>query len=120
MAAEWSNEKVLEFIELFKGEPCLWNSRLKSYKKRGNHYDAWRRIRQGLSFRATVEDLKSKKSSLLGYYRVHLNKWKKSMKSGAGSDEIYTTNWFAFDVMDSFLRPFYEGNTTANSEVIVI
>ncbi|KAK5639513.1 hypothetical protein RI129_012005 [Pyrocoelia pectoralis] len=113
---DWSNEKAIEFLELFQMEPCLWVPTLKLYKNRGAQSDAWRRIAQGLSFPATIEELKKKKDSLMGYYRIHLNKYKKSLKFGAGISDIYTTNWFAFDMMNGFLKPIYEGNKTMNSE----
>ncbi|KAJ8707485.1 hypothetical protein PYW08_010737 [Mythimna loreyi] len=60
--------------------------------------------------------MKKKKESLMGYYRTHLNKMKKSLQSGAGKDEVYKTNWFAFETMDNFLREVYDGNRTLRPE----
>lgn len=117
---EWSNEKVLEFLELLQTEPCLWNPKLQSHKNRSALNDAWRRIIQSLTFPVTYEELKKKKDSLMGYYRIHLNRYKKSLKSGAGQGEIYTTDWFAFKLMDSFLRPIYGTNSKINTEVSFI
>ncbi|KAG6453938.1 hypothetical protein O3G_MSEX008414 [Manduca sexta] len=109
---EWSNEKALEFIQLFRTEPCLWDPQLTLYKNRSAQHDAWRRIRNGLPFPTTIDHLKKKKESLLGYYRIHLNKYKKSLKSDG---EVYKTNWFAFEAMDDFLRPVYDGKNTSNT-----
>ncbi|CAH2091950.1 unnamed protein product [Euphydryas editha] len=113
---QWSQEKVLEFLELFQTEPCLWNPQLKGYKNRGTQNDAWYRIKENLQFPTTIEDLKKKKESLMGYYRFHLHKLKKSLKSGGGGNEIYNTTWFAFDLMDSFLRPVYEKSGLLNKD----
>ena len=114
---EWSNEKVITFLEILQTEPCLWDLKLKSFKNRGTQSDAWRRIMELLPFQTSIEEIKKKKESLMGYYRSHLNKMKKSLKSGAGKDDVYTTNWFAFETMDSFLRGVYDGSRTLNTEV---
>lgn len=113
----WSNEKALLFIEVLRTEPSLWDPRNKSHKNRFVQGDAWRRILEALPFETSIEDLKKKKESLMGYYRTHLHKYKKSLKSGAGSNDIYCTNWFAYDAMHSFLEPIYLGNSTLNPEV---
>lgn len=117
MATEWSNEKVITFLEILQTEPCLWDPKLRSFKNRGAQNDAWRRIMEILPFQTTVEEMKKKKESLMGYYRTHLNKIKKSLKSGAGKDDVYTTNWFAFETMDIFLRGVYDSSRTLNTEV---
>ncbi|XP_074041882.1 uncharacterized protein [Leptinotarsa decemlineata] len=113
MAMEWSNEKVIAFLEILQTEPCLWDSKLKSFKNRGTQRDAWRRIMELVPFETTIEEMKKKKESLMGYYRTHLNKIIKSLKSGG---EVYTTNWFAFETMDNFLRGVYEGGRTFNTQ----
>lgn len=107
---EWSNEKVLEFIELFEMEPCLWNLKLKAHKSRIAAKDAWRRVLENLSYTISLDELKKKKESLMGYYRIHLNKYKNSLK--AGNSDVYRTSWFAFDALDGFLRPLYEPNSS--------
>ena len=61
----------------------------------------WVRIKANLSWPVTVEELKGKMKL----------KWliiEKSLKSGAGKDDIYQTNWFAFSPMNSFLASVYE------------
>ena len=52
-------------------------------------------------------------------YRLHSIKFKESNRSGASTDELYTTNWFAYTLMDSFLGPVYnkDDNVTINTEV---
>ncbi|KOB72756.1 Uncharacterized protein OBRU01_01957, partial [Operophtera brumata] len=68
---EWSNEKVLQFIQFYETEKA---------------------------------------------YRAHLNKIKKSIKSGAGANDVYQTNWFAFSAMNSFLQPIYDCRPTIDTQ----
>lgn len=114
---DWSNEKVLEFIELYQAEDSLWNSKNKFHKHRNVTADAWERIKSSITLECSVADLKKKKESLMTTYRHHLNKKKKSVKSGAGHDEIYQTTWFAYAAMDSFLGSNYDCITTRDTEV---
>lgn len=86
--------------------------------KKNLNYDAWVRIKANLNWPVTVEELKSKIKSLMTYYTTHLNKYKKSMKSGAGKDDIYQTNWFAFSPMNSFLAPVYECQPTISTSQV--
>ncbi|XP_022831829.1 uncharacterized protein LOC111360189 [Spodoptera litura] len=114
---EWNNKKVITFLEILQTEPCLWDPRLKNFKNRGTQKEAWRRIMELLPFKTSIEEIKKKKESLMGYYRFHLNRMKKSFKSGAGKDDGYKTNWFAFETMDNFLREVYNSSCTLNTEM---
>ncbi|KAL4709870.1 hypothetical protein ACJJTC_003833 [Scirpophaga incertulas] len=105
---DWSNEKILEFISKYELEPVIWNPQETNYKKKHVKYEAWARIRNSLSWPVTVDELKNKMKSLMAYYRAHLNKYKKSLKSDECKDDVYQTNWFAFSAMNSFLGPVYE------------
>lgn len=103
-STEWSNAEVLEFIEIYQGEPALWDSINKLHQNRNALADAWERIRACFSLSGvTIAELKRKKESLMTTYRYHLNKKKRSIKSGAGLNEVYETNWFAFQAMDCFM-----------------
>ncbi|CAG5029706.1 unnamed protein product [Parnassius apollo] len=113
---EWSNEKVLEFIQFYETENIKWNPSNPDHKKKHLVYDAWVRIKNKLSWPTTVEEMKEKKDSLMSYYRAHLNKIKKSMKSRAGADDIYQTNWFAFSATTSFLQPLYDCRRTIDTQ----
>lgn len=113
---EWSNEKVIAFLEILQTESCLWDPKFKNFKNRRVQNDAWRRLIELLPFKTTIDEMKKKKESLMGYYRTHLNKIKKSLKSGAGIDDVYKTNWFAFETMDNFLRGVYDSSCTLSTE----
>lgn len=113
----WSSERILELIENYESEPVLWNPGDPKHKKKHLNYEAWARIKANLSWHVTVEDLKAKMKSLMAYYRVHAKKYKKSLKSGAGKDDVYQTNWFAFSAMNSFLGPVYECQQILSTQV---
>ncbi|CAH1983342.1 unnamed protein product [Acanthoscelides obtectus] len=113
---EWNNEKVLEFIQFYETENIIWNPSNPDHKKKHLVHDAWTRIQNRLSWPTTIEEMKRKKDSLMSYYRAHLNKIKKSMRSGAGTDDIYQTNWFGFSAMNSFLQPIYDCRRTIDTQ----
>jgi hypothetical protein len=51
---EWSNELVLEFLELYQAEPTIYNSKHPAYKNKMKVNDAWMRIMRTLSVDASV------------------------------------------------------------------
>ena len=93
-------------------EPCLWDPKEPTSKKKSIVDEAWREIIETLSYKVSQHELKRKTAHLLGYYRNHLSKLKKHAKIGLP----YATDWFAFDKMDSFLRSVYE--STAIKDVV--
>lgn len=119
--AEWTNEQVLEFIELYRAEEALWNPVNKYHKNKNVLADSWERIRKKMCVEdITVADLKKKKESLMTTFRYHLKKWRNSLKSGAGADEIYQTNWLAYQSLNSFLGQNYDCKRTIETEVSLI
>jgi hypothetical protein len=55
---EWSNEKVLNLIELYRDRPVLWDCRLKEYKDRNKKMDAILEI--AVSFGVEKEEIERK------------------------------------------------------------
>lgn len=108
---------VLEFLHYYENEPVIWNPHYKNHKRKHSVHDAWRRIKNNLSWECSIEEIKKKKDSLMAYYRIHIRKMKQSKGSEAGADDVYTTNWFAFATMDNFLKPIYESDTSFCTEV---
>lgn len=41
---EWTNEKTLALIELYRSQPCLWDPKSKLYKLMNKKQDAWKDI----------------------------------------------------------------------------
>ena len=72
-----------------------------------------------LSAGFTIDELKTKKDSLLAQYRKLLKKVRASIRTGSGTDAIYKPNWFAYKYM-TFMEGVYTPNATQNSEVCYI
>nr|CAH7740415.1 unnamed protein product [Callosobruchus chinensis] len=113
---DWSNDTVIEFLEGYRSEPCIWDPRNPQYKNRNAVNEAWERIRDSLSVSFTVGELKKKKESLMASFRGLLNKKKNSIKAGAAPEEVYTPSWFAYSLMESFLGPIYKYNAVVSEE----
>lgn len=115
----WTNEKVLEFLELYQAEVLLWNPSTRNHKNRNAVADAWQRIQQKFSMNCTILELKKKRESLMSTYRLYQKKTKESVRSGASTSEIFRSTWFAYELMDSFLGQVYnkKDTNTINTEV---
>lgn len=115
---EWPNELVLDFLTFYEIEAVIWNPALPNHKNRNEVYDAWKRIEEKMEKKFTVTELKKKKDSLMASYRTCLKKVKDTTKSGAGTEDIYKPNWFAYEMMDRFLKDKNVPRETLTSEVI--
>ncbi|XP_026737058.1 uncharacterized protein LOC113500712 [Trichoplusia ni] len=102
---DWSNDKVLKFIELLKEEPAIWDRNRASNNNRQETIDAWERIQAQFSVEYSVEELKRKRNCLMTAYRDYLRKIK---ESSSNFEDVYKPTWFAFDALHSFLGSMYE------------
>ncbi|XP_015373732.1 PREDICTED: uncharacterized protein LOC107168738 [Diuraphis noxia] len=116
---EWSNELILEFLDLYELEPCIWNPKHPQHKIRNSINDSWENISKNLSVPYSISDLKKKKDSLMVTFRKLVNKVKASKKTGWGLDDIYKPDWFAYEAMAKFLHSVNQPNATKSSEVNV-
>ncbi|VVD02401.1 unnamed protein product [Leptidea sinapis] len=98
--SDWSATTILKFLEAYHNEPCLWNPKDAEDKDRQKVNDTWTRL--SIIMNKSVKELKTKKEILMATFRRHLKKKKDSIRSGAGSDDVYTPVWFAYDLMESF------------------
>lgn len=114
---EWSNEVVLEFLDLYENEPVIWCSKHLKYKNRNEVNDAWKRIEEKISITCSTNELKKKKESLMATFRPLMKKVKASLGTGTGLDEVYKPTWFAFEKMASFLGGICTPRETQNTEV---
>ncbi|XP_030762475.1 uncharacterized protein LOC115887245 [Sitophilus oryzae] len=96
---EWSEEKSLCLVGNYKLHRNLWDSRHFDYFKKDVKTRTWNKI--GLAVGASPADCKRKIMSLLATYRKEKNKIRTSKKEG--SDEVYTTRWFAYNALQ-FLK----------------
>ncbi|XP_072929368.1 uncharacterized protein [Epargyreus clarus] len=105
----WTNDVVLEFLDLYRQEQLLWDPKHPLHRNRSEVTDAWHRIQSTLSITCSITDLKRKKESLMTSFRMHWNKKKKS-------PDVYHISWFAFALMESFLGGKYECDSTNQTE----
>lgn len=97
-------------------EPIIWNPKNPYHKDKNKVNDAWDRISKELNIRVPMQELKTKKISLMATFRRHLRKKKASIKSGAGVNDIYKPIWFLYELMESFLGDVNECLPTINTE----
>ncbi|KAJ8930817.1 hypothetical protein NQ314_016349 [Rhamnusium bicolor] len=113
---EWSNEVVLEFLDLYENEPVIWCAKHLDHKNRNAINDAWKRIEEKISIECSKE-LKKKKDSLMATFRRLLNKVKATSRTGTGSEQVFKPTWFAYVKMASFLQGICKPSDTQNTEV---
>ncbi|KAL1448220.1 hypothetical protein WDU94_000601 [Cyamophila willieti] len=81
-----------EFIELYKNEPCLWKVSSKDYHNKIKRAEAFNKLvlkLKEIDPAADKEAALKKINNLRTTFRKEYKKVIKSMKSGAGRDEIY-------------------------------
>jgi hypothetical protein len=60
MMSDWSNELVLEFLELYQAEPTIYDPKHPAHKNKMKVNDAWMRIKRALSVDFSVAEIKKK------------------------------------------------------------
>ncbi|XP_072948616.1 uncharacterized protein [Epargyreus clarus] len=105
---EWTNELTLQFLDLYRSHPCIWDPKNDGHKNKSRLNTAWMDIKNQLGGVFTVQELKRKKESLMAAYRGYRAKIK--MTEMTGSTVVYEPSWFAFPHMDAFLRRVYKVN----------
>lgn len=110
--AEWSNNLVLEFLELYAAEPVLYDPKHPYHKSKKMQNNAWQRIQQGFSVAMPVSELKKKKDSLMASFRYQMRRKKEAMAIG---EPVFKSTWFAFNFMYGFLGQIYENEITGAS-----
>lgn len=113
LAMSWTNEMSFEFLTLYKQEPILWNPKYPNAQNRKAVKDAWSRIQSSISIEISITDLKKKKESLMTSYRSNVKK-----KFGTGGK--YNIQWFAFDMMNSFLADIYSPTEKVSIFILLI
>ncbi|GBP75047.1 hypothetical protein EVAR_21812_1 [Eumeta japonica] len=112
MSTALPHSRNTKFLEFYRAETIIWNPKHKNHKDK-TRCQMWNRISNNMGI--PVDDLKKKKETLMTAFRTNLKR-KKSMRSGAGFDDIYTPSWPFFDVMESFLKDVYECKSIINTD----
>jgi hypothetical protein len=82
---EWTNDKIIPLIELYRNRPVLWDCRLKEYKDHNKRHDALMEI--AVSFGVGEEEVERKLKNSICHFSREIRKERDSTKSGAGRDE---------------------------------
>ncbi|XP_069673312.1 uncharacterized protein [Periplaneta americana] len=110
---EWTNDKAMSLIELYRDRPVLWDSRLKGYKDRNKRHNALMEIANSLG--VGKEEVERKLKNLICHFSREIKKERDSTKSGAGSEAVYKSKWFCYERM-LFLRDRNRGRGVSETE----
>jgi hypothetical protein len=80
-----SREFFIEFIELYRSFPCLWQVKSKYYSNRDKRHKAYATLIDKRK-EATKDTVAKKINSFRTVYRKDLSKVKNSMRSDAGAE----------------------------------
>ncbi|XP_031327744.1 uncharacterized protein LOC116158995 [Photinus pyralis] len=111
MSKNWSKDEVLELIQCYEENEMLWNTRCTEYRNREKKQALLREF--AIQFSCSAEEIQRKLHNLRNQVSQELKKMKKK-KSGAGTDENYTTNWPYFTAL-KFLIPTLIPNQTESN-----
>ena len=109
----WSEGETIKFVELYRDYECLWDTTKACYKNSQMRQAALEKIVAEMDMEDfTLADARQKIKSLRNTYGQELNKIEKSLKSGMGTEDVYTPSLKWFKIMDQFLRRTKEKRTT--------
>lgn len=89
--APWSTQSISLLIENYSQFPCLYDTKLQIYHNKHIRQKSLEEIASALQpYRpnTTLQEVKTKISSLRTQFGVEHNKVKASLKSGAGTDNV--------------------------------
>ena len=87
-----SREFVKEFIELYRVQPCLWQTKSKEYLDRNKKNEAYKSLikkMQTIQPDANKNSVINKINTLRGGFRREYKKVQDSKRSGSGFDDVY-------------------------------
>lgn len=113
---EWTTEIVFKFLDSFEDDPIIWNPKKNYIQIEMQWLMPWRRFQEKMP-EFTVEEMKKKKKPIFSVCRNLRSKFIKIQKTGTEASEIEKYNWFAFKILDRFLRDVYQPKVTINTEV---
>ncbi|CAJ0938723.1 unnamed protein product [Ranitomeya imitator] len=95
---------VRALIEMYRSLPCLWKIKSADYSNRYKKKDAYENlvaIYKEHHPTETVDEhiVRKKIQALRTVYKKELNKVEKSLKSGAGTDDVYVPKLWYYDLL---------------------
>ena len=101
--AEMSEEEKATMVEFYKNTPHLWDASLKDYRDRDQRRASLERLSKEFQDKYTTKQLTDTWHKLTTYYQRESVKQESSMKSGAGKEDVYVSEWPFFSSLE-FLK----------------
>nr|XP_034173832.1 uncharacterized protein LOC117601323 [Osmia lignaria] len=103
---KWSENETVKFVELYKQHDCLWDITSPSYRNNQMRSGAIELLirdmeKDGLG----PAEIKHKIKILRTQYHNEMRKVEASMRSGAGTEDVYRPRLMWISIMDEFMRP---------------
>ena len=118
---KWDGEDIIKVLEINRGYDVLWDPSNPLYmKKNAREYQfskLMEELRQSNVDFDDAETLHKKLKSFKDVYRSERNKVIKSMKSGAGTDDIYKPKLAWYDKADAFLKKVVSSRESSSNLV---
>lgn len=109
---DWTNDKIIKFIQAIETYPVLWDSSHSDYKNKNKKHDATQELAQ--NFNCDSTEVMRKWKIILAQYRREKKKIADSKSSGSGILDIYKPKWFAYAYLN-FIHGRDEPNASLNS-----
>lgn len=117
--ARWGDEKTLLFVMQYREYECLWNTSSPLYKNKIARDNAYKKLCSNMNDEnLTIKFIKNKIKNLRTTYHQELKKIKDSMRSGAGSSDVYKPTIPWFKEMHSFLENSTENRETMSTPMV--
>lgn len=97
------NQVIVDFIAIYRSEPCLWQVKSSEYHDRAKKDAAYNKLAKKLQEvepDAEKKSVLSKINSLRSAFRKEKKKLEASKKSGASADSIYKPVLWYYDLFD--------------------
>ncbi|XP_044760513.1 uncharacterized protein LOC123317941 [Coccinella septempunctata] len=91
---EWTDEQTLNFIEMYRVRPQLWDSTHIYYKNKNRRHDSLTEI--AVSFGIEKQEVEKKMKNLQSQFLRERKKELESKRTGSGAEEPYVSRWFAY------------------------
>ena len=112
--AVFSMEEREILITFYQNNPALWNHGMVEYRDRNIRRSLIQKLVEQFDEKFTEEDIKKEWNSLLTHYKREKQSEVTSRPSGAGTDDIFNSNWEHIDQME-FLEATRETDSSINT-----
>lgn len=105
MSNRWSEEKTLQFVQLYREHENLWNMFIPEYRNRDSRSSSMATIASEINLtNFSMKDVPKKIKALRSTYYLEVAKIEKSKASGGGTDFVYKPLLPWFDDMNHIMK----------------